>query len=187
MIGALPVCALVLTNLGELALFEGKLEEAKSRLEAGLEIIEDIEDRGLESECVRHLATLEKLHGRTNEARELAERALAIAKKAGLREKEAQAYLTLGDVLSNNLYDTDDDGGGLSPAAAAYGHAIEVLRTIGNEAALGKALFAFGRYKAEAGDVADGRSMLRDAIAVFSKLGLSRPVGDVEKLLSTLS
>jgi len=186
-IGALPICALVLTNLGELALAEAKLEEAKSRLEAGLEIIEDIEDRGLESECVRHLATLEKLHGRTGEARDLAERALGVAKKAGLREKEAQAYLTLGDVLSNNLYDSEDDSGGLSPAAAAYGRAIEVLRTIGNEATLGKALFAFGRYKAEAGDVADARSMLRDAIAVYSKLGLSRPVGDVEKLLATLN
>ena len=186
-IGALPVCALVLTNLGELAVFEGKLEEAKQRLEAALEIIEDIEDRGLESECCRHLATLEKLHGRTSEARELAERALAVAKKAGLREKEAQAFLTLGDVLSNNLYDSEDSGGALSPAEAAYGRAIEVLRTIGNEAALGKALFAFGRYKAESGDVAEGKNMLRDAIAVFSKLGLSRPVGDIEKLISSLS
>ncbi len=186
-IGALPVCALVLTNLGELALFENKLEEAKNRLEAAMEIIEDIEDRGLESECVRHLAHLEKLHGRTNEARELAERALAVARKAGIREKEAQAYLTLGDVLANNLYDSEDTSSGMSPAAAAYGRAIEVLKTIGNDAALGKALFAFGRYKAEVGDVADGRSMLRDAIATFSKLGLSRPVAEVEKVLATLT
>jgi hypothetical protein len=28
--------------------------------------------------------------------------------------------------------------------------------------------------------------MLRGAIAVFARLGLSRPAGDVEKLLSTL-
>ena len=42
-------------------------------------------------------------------------------------------------------------------AAVAFGKAIEVLRSIGNEAALGKALFAFGRYKAEIGEIADGQ------------------------------
>lgn len=186
-IGALPVMALVLTNLGELAVFENRLEEAKGRLEAAMEIIEDIEDRGLESEACRHMAALEKLHGRTPEARTLAERALAVAKKAGLREKEAQAYLTLGDVLANNLYDSEESGGAISPAELAYDRAIEVLRTIGNEAALGKALFAFGRYKAEVGDVADGKNMLRDAIAVFSKLGLDRPVAEAQKLIASLA
>jgi tetratricopeptide (TPR) repeat protein len=186
-IGALPLSALILSNLGELALVEGKLEEARSRLENSLEIIEDIEDRGLESECCRHLATLEKAQGQTAAARELAERALQVAKKAGLREKEAQAYLTLGDVLSTSMYDAGEETGALSPAAIAFGKALEVVRSIGNEAALGKALFAFGRYKAEVGDLADGKDMLRDAIMVFAKLGLARPANEVEKLLASLA
>src|SRR3569623_2055186 len=71
-------------------------------------------------------------------------------------------------------------------ASVAYGRAIDALRAIGNEAALGKALYAFGRYKAETGALADGKDMLRDAIAVFAKLGLARPAGDAEKLLATL-
>ncbi|MBA3393261.1 MAG: tetratricopeptide repeat protein [Deltaproteobacteria bacterium] len=186
-IGALPLCALILSNLGELALVEGKLEEARSRLENALEIIEDIEDRGLESECCRHLAHLEKLQGQTGAARTLAERSLEVAKKAGLPEKEAQAYLALGDVLSTSLYDADDESGALSPAAVAFGRALEVVRAIGNEAALGKALFAFGRYKAEVGDISDGKDMLRDAIMVFAKLGLARPANEAEKLLASLS
>jgi hypothetical protein len=62
-----------------------------------------------------------------------------------------------------------------------------VLKQIGNEAALGKALFAFGRYKAETGSVAAGKDMLRDAITLFAKLGLKRPHDDATKLLSTLS
>ncbi|MEO8706777.1 MAG: tetratricopeptide repeat protein, partial [Kofleriaceae bacterium] len=189
-IGALPLCALILTNLGELAIVETKLDEARSRLENALEIIEDIEDRGLESECCRHLAMLEKLNGQTAPAKELAERALAVAKKAGLREKEAQAYLTLGDVLATNLFsfgEGAEDSGAMSEAAIAYGMAIEVLQSINNEAALGKALFAFGRYKAEVGEVADGKDMLRDALMVFSKLGLARPAGEIEKLLATLA
>ena len=37
------------------------------------------------------------------------------------------------------------------------------------------------------GAIAAGKDMLRDAIALFAKLGLARPAGDAEKLLSTLS
>ncbi len=185
-IGALPIEALVLTNLGEVALVEGKLEEARTRLENALEIIDDVEDRGLESECCRHLATLEKLQGQPQAARELAERALDVAKKSGLREQEAEAYMTLGDVLSASLYDAADEQSATTDAAVAYNRAIDVLKAIGNEAALGKALAAFGRYKAETGAVAAGRDMLRDAITLFSKLGLARPAENVEKLLASL-
>ena len=189
-IGALPLAALILSNLGEVALVDGKLEEARHRLDNALEIIEDIEDRGLESEVCRHLAALEKLQGHPQVARELAERALEVARKAGLKEKEAQAYMTLGDVLSASLYDAGDQREGVDitlDASVAYAKAIDVLHAIGNEAALGKALFAFGRYKAETGALADGKDMLRDAIAVFAKLGLQRPASDAEKLLATLT
>lgn len=191
-IGALPLSALILTNLGELALVEGKLEEARRRLENALEIIEDIEDRGLESECCRHLATLDKLAGQATAARELAERALQVAQAAGLREKEAQAYLTLGDVLSANLASFGDDAEEptlptvVASASAAYQKAIEVLQAIGNEAQLGKALYAFGRYQIESGRFAEGKDMVRDAIMVFSRLGLARPAGEAEQLLAAL-
>ena len=188
-IGALPLSALILCNLGEVALVDGKLEEARSRLDNALEIIEDIDDRGLESEACRHLATLEKLQGRPQAARELAERALDVAKKSGQREREAQALLTLGDVLSTSLYDATDHADGADTtldASVAYAKAIEVLHAIGNEAQLGKALYAFGRYKAETGALADGTDMLRDAIATFTKLGLTRRATDTETLLATL-
>jgi tetratricopeptide (TPR) repeat protein len=187
-IGALPLSALVLTNLGEAALAENKLDEARSRLENALEIIEDVQDLGLESVCCRHLAALEKLRGNAAAARELAERALAVAQRAGLREHEAQAYLTLGDVLSSTIHDEDaTDVGTQPPAAAAFGTAIDVLSSIGNEAVLAKALFVFGRYKAERGDHADAKDMLRDALMMFSKLGLERPSSEVERLLASMN
>ena len=187
-IGALPLSALILTNLGEVALAEAKQDEARSRLENALEIIEDIADLGLESVCCRHLAALEKTQGNTPAARELAERALAVAQKAGLREHEAQAYMTLGDVLSASIHDEEaTDAGALSPAAIAFGAAIEVLANIGNEAVLAKALFVFGRYKAETGDQAAAKDMLRDALMMFSKLGLERRSSEVEKLLASMN
>ncbi|HEY4243092.1 MAG TPA: tetratricopeptide repeat protein [Kofleriaceae bacterium] len=185
--GALPLAALVLTNLGELALAEGKLDEARSRLENSLEIIEDIDDRGLEAEVSRHLAVLEQRQGHTAAARDLAERALDIAKRAGLREKEAQALLTLGDILSTSIVDEASDHSGVAPAALAYGRAVEVLRSIHHEALLGKALYAYGRYHAERGDLAEAKDLLRDAIMVFSTLGLERPSTEAETLLSTLT
>jgi tetratricopeptide (TPR) repeat protein len=187
-IGALPLSALILTNLGELALTDYKIDEARSRLENALEIIEDIEDRGLEAVCCRHLAALEKTQGNTAAARELAERALSVAQAAGLREQEAQAYMTLGDVLSVSIHDEDaTDSGALTPAAVAFGAAIEVLANIGNDAALAKALFVFGRYKAEMGEQAEAKDMLRDALMMFSKLGLERPSSEIERLLSAMN
>ena len=187
-IGALPLSALVLTNLGEVALAEHKLDEARSRLENALDIIEDIEDRGLESVCCRHLAALEKARGNTTAARDLADRALAVAQKAGLREHEAQAYMTLGDVLSSSIHDEDaTDAGAEAPAALAFGSAINVLASIGNDAVLAKALFVFGRYKAETGEHAQAKDMLRDALMMFSKLGLERPSSEVERLLASMN
>ncbi|HEY0190923.1 MAG TPA: tetratricopeptide repeat protein [Kofleriaceae bacterium] len=187
-IGALPLCALVLTNLGELALGENNLGEARSRLGNALDIIDDIQDGGLESVCCRHFATLEKLLGNAGAARELADRALAVAQKAGLREHEAHAYMALGDVLSVSLHDEEaTDIGAVSPAAMAFGAAIEILATLGNEAALAKALFVFGRYKAEIGEPADAKDMLRDALMMFSKLGLDRPSSEIEKLLASMN
>jgi hypothetical protein len=94
--------------------------------------------------------------------------------------------LTLGDVLSASLYDADDAQTGTNDAAVAYNSAIDVLRQIGNEAALGKALFAYGRHKLETGAVPAGRDMLKDAVTLFAKLGLARHQENVEKLLSSL-
>ena len=53
--------------------------------------------------------------------------------------------------------------------------------------ALGQALFAFGRYKVEVDEMAAGKDMLRDALMMFSKLGLARPASEVEKLLASLA
>jgi tetratricopeptide (TPR) repeat protein len=188
-IGALPLSALILTNLGEIALADNKLDEARSRLENALEIIDDIEDGALETVCCRHLAALDKAQGNTTSARELADRALAVAQKAGLREQEAHAYMTLGDVLSASIHDDEEvtDVGALPPAAMAFSSAIEVLSIIGNEAGLARALFVYGRYKAERGDQAEAKDMLRDALMMFTKLGLERSSNEVERLLASLN
>jgi hypothetical protein len=85
-----------------------------------------------------------------------------------------------------SLYDADADTSTPNPAAAAFARAIDVLRSINNEAELGEALLAFGRYKIESGELAEGKDMVRDAIMLFSKLGLARPAAEAEKLLTSV-
>jgi tetratricopeptide (TPR) repeat protein len=177
-IGALPYSAIALTHLGELALEENKLEEARSRLEDALEIIEDLEARQLESECCRNLALLELQSGNVSIARELAERALGAATQAGLKEKEGLALLAMGQVLSGSLYDaerTEIMGAPDEPPAEGYfRRGLDVLRGIGNDPATARGLEMFGRYKIENGAVESGTDLLREALAIYARLGLKR-------------
>jgi tetratricopeptide (TPR) repeat protein len=188
-IGALPMTAILLTNLGELALHDLHFDEARRRLEDALEIIDDIEDRQLEAECCRLMARLESQLGHADEARELAQRALAVATVAGIREAEGLAMITLGQVLSQSIYDADrteimGDGGEL-PAEGYFRRGIEVLRALGNDAELAKGLEQYGLFKLENGKIGEGKDMLREALVTFTRLGMARAAA-VEKILASV-
>ena len=189
-LGAMPTSAIVLCNLGELALVENKVEEARSRLEDALEIIEDIEDRQLESECCRNLALLENQLGHAERARTLGERALDVAARAGLKEKEGMALLALGQVLAGSLFDADrtavdelvpDE----LPADGYFRRGVDLLRAIGNDAEYAKGLELYGRFQIENGRTLPGTDLLREALAVFTRLGMKR-AAEVEQLLQTV-
>lgn len=187
-IGALPLQALSLANLGELALIEGRLEEARSRLEDALELSEDVDDRRLQSECTRNLAILEKESGHSERARELAHDAHEIAASAGLRDNEGRALLTLGEVFAGNLFDadqTDEREGAQSPAAHYFEKGCQLLREIGNESELARGLEQFGRFRIERGEVGAGKDLLREALVIFTKLGMNRGE-EVQKILTSV-
>lgn len=176
-IGSLPGAGRVLSHLGGLAREEGKLEEARRRLEDALEIVEDLEDRHLESECCRNLALLENQHGAISLARTYAERALAIATAAGIKELEGQALLTLGEVLSTSLYDAesaDQPVDGEAPAEGYFRRGIAVLRAIGRDAVTARGLEEYARYKIENGERDAGIDLLREALAIYARLGMRR-------------
>ncbi len=189
-IGALPLQALALSNLGELALAEGRYEEARRRIEDALEICEDIDDRRLQTEALRNLALLEHATG-NGEARDLAERALEIARSAGLRDNEGRCLLALGEVLAGNLFDADKTDeqpvdGATTSAESYYLRGLDLLRDIGNESELAKGLERFGRYKVERGDIDAGKNLLREALTIFSRLGMSQGA-EVEKVLTSIN
>lgn len=177
-IGSLPLSAMVLINLGETAIQEHKLEEARRRLEDALEIVEDLEDRQMESECCRNLALLENQVGAISKARDYGERALKAATTAGLKEQEGQALLAIGAVLSTSLYDAERteimDNPGESGAESYLRRGLAVLRGIGHDAATARALEQYGRWKIENGQIDAGKDLLREALAIYARLGLPR-------------
>jgi tetratricopeptide (TPR) repeat protein len=189
-IGALPLQALALSNLGELALNEGRHDEARSRLEDALELAEDIDDKRLQIESLRNIALLENATGHNRAAREMAIHAHEIAHASGLRDYEGRALLALGEVFAGSLFDadsTDPDGtgSGLSEAEDYFRRGVDMLRQIGNEAELGRGLEAYGRYKIERGDITRGKDLLREALVIFSKLGMDRGA-EVERVLAAV-
>lgn len=200
-IGALPLCALALSNLGELALIENQSEEARRRLEEALEIATDIDDRRLQIEAMRNLALLENSLGNQARARELAHRSHHTAWQAGLRDAEARAHLCLGRILSASLFDADaGDSGGIGagsdidsaadadmpPAEKHFERGVRLLRELGHESELARGLEQYGRYKLERGDLRAGKDLLREALLLFSKLDMKRGE-EVERLLATLT
>jgi len=188
-IGALPLQALALSNLGELARAKGHHEEARSRIEDALEICEEIDDRRLQTEALRNLALLEHSTGGAD-AQSLAERALQIARSAGLRDNEGRCLLALGEVLAGNLFDADKTDeqplmGETTSAETYYLRGLDLLRDIGNDAELAKGLERFGRYKVERGDVSAGKSLLQEALTIFARLGMQQRA-DIENVLHAL-
>ncbi len=187
-IGALPLAGIVLCNLGELALAEGNLEEGRRRASEALEIARDIDERRLQAESMLILAQLEKAEGVLEQARALAHEAHSVAAEAGLRESEARALVCLGDVFSASLYDTEQSPphpGDIPAAQDYYQRGITLLRQIGNEADLARALERFGRYRIERGEGGPGKDILREALVIYSKLDMRR--GEhVERLLASL-
>jgi len=191
-IGALPLQALALCNLGELALGEDRAEEARRRLEEALDIAQEVDDRRLQVEATRNLALLEHASGAGPRARALAQRAYQVAASAGLRDNEGRALLTLAQVFIGTSKLDDErtierlPKPGEPPMAESYfARGVELLRQIGNESELARGLERFGRYKIDLGDTPGGVQLLREALSLFSKLGMKEQ-REVEKVLSAV-
>lgn len=184
-IGSLSLQALALTNLGELALVEGRPEEARSRLEDALDIAEDIDEVLLSSEATRNLALLEHSLGNTEAARELAQDAHDAASQSGLREAEGRALLALAEVQRGALFDADTDQPTAGTADHYFERGVALLRDLGNNTDLARALERFGRHKLEAGHTDQGVTLLREAEALYARLGMKQ-AQTLSALLSAL-
>jgi hypothetical protein len=143
-------------------------------------------------EATRNLALLEHKSGEGPRARQLAQRAYQVASTAGLRDNEGRALLTLAQVFVGTSKLDDEKTleriprPGEPPVADSYfSRGIELLRQIGNESELARGLERYGRYKIQLGDTAGGVQLLREALDLFSKLGMKEQL-EVEKVLAAV-
>ena len=179
--GALPLQVRALAGLGELAIAQGRADEARGRLEDAVSLATTMHDCATLSEASRNLAILENSLGSPERARELAGTAHELASSAGMRASEGRALVTLGQILSKNLFDpdapeqVDESGTHRQSAAETYFDAgMTLLQDLGNRPSLAVSLEAYGRYKIEHNDLHEGVTMLREALKIFKQLGIDR-------------
>ena len=183
-IGALPMQALLLNHLGEAALFEHHLGEARSRFDAAEQLARDIDDKRLVSEALRNLGLVDLQEGDRVRAMERCRQALDIATLAGIRVDIGRALLALGQVHSATLF--DETSLGVDRAETFFRKGVSLFREIGNDAELAIGLEQFGRFQIERGEVESGRQLLSEAQAICTRLGV-RSGDSLERVLGSLS
>ena len=199
-VGAHPLVAIMEAHLGEVARATGKQEEARARFERSEAAARDLDDKRLLSEALRNLSTLDLAAGDLDIAQERAAQALELAETAGIRVDVGRALIALGEIRAQTLFhavtpegdDTDGDGTAEPHASAEdfFRRAVELFRTIGNEAELGVALERFGTWRIERGDIETGRTLLGEAEEIFNRLGMKglrrrRAAGDARAGVTT--
>jgi tetratricopeptide (TPR) repeat protein len=169
-IGALPLQALLLSQLGEAARLSAQRAEARTRFDAALALARDLDDKRILSQTERHLGLLMLESGDPQGGLQHCERSLELADAAGIRVDIGRALVALGQVHAATLF--DDTGHGERLAEDYFTRGVELFREIGNEAELASALERFGKYRVERGDVDAGKQLLTEAEAIFRKLGM---------------
>jgi tetratricopeptide (TPR) repeat protein len=169
-IGALPLQALLLSQLGEAARLCGQPAEARTRFDAALALARDLDDKRILSQTERHLGLLMLEGGDPNVGLHHCERALELAEAAGIRVDIGRALVALGQVHAATLF--DDTGHGERLAEEYFTRGVELFREIRNEAELASGLERFGKYRIERGDIDAGKTLLTEAEAIFRKLGM---------------
>ena len=181
-IGAGPLQASALNHLGEAALALGHRGEARTRFEAAESLARELDDRRLLSESLRNLGLLDLAAGDQQHARDKCNQALDIADAAGIRVDVGRALLALGEVHAATLF--DDTSGAAREAETYFQRGVDLFREIRNEAELALGLERFGKYRIERGEANEGRELLSEAQAIFTRLGmrseaLRRVMGDL--------
>jgi tetratricopeptide (TPR) repeat protein len=170
-IGAIPHQAMLLNNLGEAAIAMGETVKARQRLEEAVQLARLMDDRRVLTDALRNLSDLEVQGGNAERARELAEEAREVAKRAGMREYEGRALLSLGEAYGATVF--DDAGSDSAESAKKYfAAAVELLRELDNQAELAKALSQYGEFLVERGNPDGGKMLLEEARQLFQKLGM---------------
>jgi Tfp pilus assembly protein PilF len=115
-----------------------------------------------------------------DDAEELLERALVMAKDYGATEAIALVYRAIGELRSQTLFDAS--GAVDKRAEESFLTSIDLFREIGNEKEASRSLAELGYHLIERGDVETAKERLHEARAIMRGIGLR----DLERVDRTL-
>src|SRR5262249_29597443 len=156
--GDRPVEGLILGNLANLQLLEGRLQEAIGLQEQALAIHREVGARLHEGLALTNLATAHALQGRLEEARGLFRRALDIYRESPALRLEAVVLMNLGGTYADEArYDE---------AQAYYEQASAIFERIGDRQHITSCLRARAVVERQSrGNLEEAGRLLREALS----------------------
>jgi Tfp pilus assembly protein PilF len=177
----------LLNNMGEVAALLGHIEEAEKDLAAAEEICDECAEQRLLFEVMRNRGMLELRRADGARAKLLIERSLGLAKQLGSRVLEGIALRCLGEVHGHSLTgDQAERDAQLALADRTFQSSIEILREVGNEAELGRALLSYGTFLVEQMLTGQARQRIEEAAQIFDRLGMKRLLERAQERIAQL-
>lgn len=160
----------VLNNLGEANLMIGATRKAEAYLEEAMTIAEDSGERRALFDILRNLGKVALRRSDRESALERINDALQIAHQLDSQALLAVGMESLAEVHAHYVFNSDHRDESVKLAEECYRDAIALLRSVGNEGELGKALSSYGKFLVERGDADLGRENLQQAQEIFERL-----------------
>jgi tetratricopeptide (TPR) repeat protein len=176
----------VLNNLGEVHLMSGNASKAEELLREAREVAEDSGERRALFDILRNLGKIALRHSDRETALERINEALRIANQLDSQVLLAVGMESLAEVHAHYVFNSDFRDESLQLAEECYSDAIALLREVGNEGELGKALSSYGRFLIERGDAESGRENLEQAREIFERLEMHSLFDDADQVIGAL-
>ena len=172
----------LLGNIGEARLAQGELGTASNSLTQAMTLATELGDRRAMADIQRNRALLAMKRG-DDDATEAVHEAMRMAEQYGAPEAIALASRALGEFHARTLFDAD---GQLDRRAEeAFLASIDLFQEIGNEREAARSLVALAQHLVERGDRETAQERLREARAIFRRMGLPEAAA-VEQTLAEL-
>ncbi len=185
-IGYRSALCYILNNLGEAALRAGEVVEAKSHLEEAMKVADDANERRALFDILRNLGKVALRESDREEALGFTNDAIQIATQLDSQLMLGLGMESLAELHAHFVFDDEYRDESVALADECYRDAISLLREVGDEGELGKALSSYGRFLIERGESDDGKDQLQQARAIFEKLQMHEMFSDADRVIGSL-